>query len=139
MVLILVLVLGTLLHAQSVPSFERDVGELRTAQGLSRPQWSPDLARITLERARVLAVQGFLSHEDELGRGPGLQAVARGLPRGEYGEVLGVGSSPQAVWRAWLASEPHRAVLLEPGWQTWASASATVEATSVWVVRFWKP
>lgn len=144
-VLVLALVLGpeTSLHAQEDPAFDRvfdrDMEELRTSQGLSRPEWNPDLARITLERARVLAAQGSLSHEDAVGRGPGLQAVVQGLPRGEYGEVLGVGASPDGVWRAWLASPPHLAVLREPGWATWASASVVTGETTVWVIRFWKP
>lgn len=119
--------------------FEAEVAHLRGGHGLVVPKWDPDLALVVLERARELATEGQLSHQDAQGRGPGMQAVALGLPRGEYGEVLGVGASPEAVWRAWLASDPHREVLLEPGWQTWASASVTLEATSVWVVRFWKP
>lgn len=132
----LILAVGGVTQAQP---FEAEVAQLRGSRSLGAPQWSQELAWLVLDRAQELATEGRLSHEDAQGRGPGMQAVARGFPRGEYGEVLGAGASPEAVWRAWLASDPHREVLLEPGWQTWASASVTLGDTSIWVVRFWKP
>lgn len=90
-------------------------------------------------RATVLAAQGELTHEDQAGRGPADQMLARGGGPGTYGEILGAGTALELVWKAWLASPRHRAVLDEPDWQRWGWGRAARGASWVWVVRFWKP
>ena len=112
---------------------------LRSDKGLSAPEWDPDLAASCEGRAAELAAGGQLSHTDAQGRGPGLQAMALGLPPGDYGEVLGSGLSAAAVWAAWLASPPHRAVLLEPGWTKWGVGTAVYGDVTVFVLRLWRP
>lgn len=111
----------------------------RGALGLSVPENSEALNRSAQDRASVLAEAGELSHQDGLGRSPGLQMVAEGLPPGAFGEVLAAGPTLALVWEAWLASPAHREVLEEPGWTRWGWGVAPSGATQVWVVRFWKP
>jgi uncharacterized protein YkwD len=125
------------LTAQSLP--QTSLFAFRAESGLNLPDWDPELADSALLRAQVLAQAGELSHEDSLGRGPGLQALSEGLPPGEYGEVLGAGADFGAVWAAWLASPPHRKVLMTPGWTRWGSGSAPHGSTRVWVLRLWRP
>ena len=134
---LIVLALATPLPAQPVP--QPPLPTFRQSHGLSLPAWSSELADSALRRAQTLAETGVLSHEDPLGRGPGLQALAEGLPPGEYGEVLGAGRDFDAVWAGWLGSPPHRDVLSSPGWTRWGLGSAPLGATRVWVLRFWKP
>ena len=112
---------------------------LRTEEGLLVPAWDVELAASCLRRSATLAAGGGLSHFDDHGRGPGQQLLAQGFPPGLYGEVLGAGRDPQAVWRAWLASPTHRAVLVDPRWKAWAWASTGSGTTTVWVVRFRAP
>jgi len=112
---------------------------LRAPRALSVPDRDPELDRLCAARAAELAAAGVLSHEDRRGLGPGVQSVRSGYPAGEFGEVLGAGSRPEAVWEAWLASPAHREVLLTAGWTRWGAGQAARGATTVWVLRFWKP
>lgn len=125
--------------AAAEPPFREPLQGLRSAQGLSLPDLEPVLTQSAQSRAEALAAAGVLSHEDDQGRGPGLQLTATGYAPGEFGEVLGAGADPGAVWTAWLASPGHRAVLDAPGWTAWGAGSAPRGATTVWVLRFWKP
>jgi uncharacterized protein YkwD len=111
----------------------------RDEAGLSLPQWDEVLAATCRDRAAALAEAGVLTHEDARGRGPGGQLVAQGLGEGLYGEILGAGSDAAAVWKAWLASPRHRAVLADPRWKTWGWGTARTAASVVWVVRFRAP
>jgi len=105
----------------------------------SLPPIDKALSATCQDRAIELADSGELAHVDFEGRGPGQQAMAHGLPPGVYGEVLGSGPSPEAVWRAWLASPTHKGVLVEPGWTVWGWGSAPRGAVTVYVLRFYKP
>jgi len=111
----------------------------RSGAGLAVPDWDQALADTCGARAAVLAAGGGLSHGDDQGRGPGEQLVAQGFPPGLYGEVLGAGEDPKAVWRAWLASPPHRAVLADRRWTSWGWGAVTSGGTTVWVARFRGP
>jgi uncharacterized protein YkwD len=65
--------------------------------------------------------------------------MSEGLAPGEYGEILGSGVLASSVWKSWLASPTHRAVLLEPDWTTWGEGEAVYGRVTVYVIRFWKP
>jgi uncharacterized protein YkwD len=134
-----VLLLVSGLPALAQPSPQVWFSEYRIQEHLSVPVWSPELAGSAHRRALVLAESGSLAHQDAQGRGPGLQMASEGLPPGEYGEVLGAGADLGAVWRAWLASPTHRAVLSTPGWTLWGFGSAVRGPTRVWVLRLWRP
>jgi uncharacterized protein YkwD len=135
--LALVLTGSASLHAQQ--PFDGPLSTLRANTGLLLPQIDDSLSAACQSRAQELAASGELAHVDGQGRGPGEQAMAQGMPPGVYGEVLGAGFSPEAVWRAWLGSPTHRAVLVEPGWTLWGWGSAVRGAVTVYVVRFYKP
>lgn len=123
--------------AQSFPldEFQR----FRASLGLAVPAWNQALADTCGQRAAVLAAGGVLTHLDQRGRGPGEQLLTQGFPPGVYGEVLGAGEDPRAVWRAWLASPPHRAVLADCRWTSWGWGAVRSGATVVWVARFQAP
>ncbi len=110
----------------------------RADRGLSVPRQDESLSATCRSRAAELATAGELVHVKD-GQGPGLQAMAAGMPPGEYGEVLGSGPSATDVWAAWLASPAHREVLLSVGWKSWGWGSASLGEITVYVVRFWKP
>jgi len=117
----------------------QDLVELQhLRQGLAPLVWDQALAETCLNRALVLAAAGELTHEDS-GRSVGLQLVAQGFPPGLYGEVLGAGADPDSVWRAWLASPTHAAVLRDPRWTAWGWAKAESASGWLWVVRFRAP
>lgn len=115
------------------------LAQVRAGQDLPPPVRDPRLDRLCALRAAELAGLGALSHDDAEGRGPGLQALASGYPPGLFGEVLGTGPDLEQVWRAWLASPPHRSVLLQAGWTRWGAGWARRGAAAVWVLRFWQP
>jgi len=111
----------------------------RHQAGVSVPVWNPLMAQASEARAQDLVQAQTLSHQDDQGRGPGVQMLLHGFPPGEYGEVLGAGPQWQAVWEAWLASPTHRQVLSTPGWQQWAFGAARLGKTTVWVLRLYRP
>ena len=112
-------------------SFRQDLG-LRTLDV------DADLTASSHRRALALFQIGYLSHQDELGRGPGLQMISEGLPPGVYGEVLGAGPDWNSVWQAWLASPTHREVMADPAWRRWGWGVSSGVPT-VFVLRFWHP
>jgi len=126
-----------LLWGQSTP--DEILLSYRENSALSVPRWDANLAHSARNRASVLAQSGTLSHFDDQGRGPGLQMVSEGLPLGEYGEVLGAGSSFSSVWATWLNSPPHLAVLRTKAWTNWGWGSSERSGVTVWVLRFWRP
>lgn len=134
---LLVLIWSMPLAAQS--PFDGLLKTLRANAGFSMPRADEKLTMSCRTRAAELAASGELAHVDDRGRGPGQQAMAQGLPPGVYGEVLGAGPSADDVWRAWLDSPSHRSILVETGWLVWGWGSAVRGASTVYVLRFWKP
>ncbi len=118
--------------------FDESLQAFRSSQNLSMPDWDDSLAVSSHLRAEKLAALGALSHEEQ-GKGPGLQMLAEGFPPGTFGEVLGAGGDPEKVWRAWLDSPSHRALLSDPAWTSWGSGWATRGNTKVFVLRFRGP
>ena len=112
------------------------VQDLRRSHRLSVLGWDEALAASCRQRSQALVESGQLSHFDDQGRGPGEQLVGEGFPPGLYGEVIGAGHDPQQVWQAWLASGPHRAVLVDPRWVAWGWGAISTGSTTIWVVRF---
>lgn len=125
--------------ANAQPSLEDTLAGYYGVWGWTLPAADALLEESARSRATALAEQGELTHVDALGRGPADQMLAKGGGPGTYGEILGAGADLEGVWRAWLASPRHRAVLDEPGWQRWGWGRAARGASWVWVVRFWKP
>jgi uncharacterized protein YkwD len=92
------------------------VNSTRGAAGLAPVRANPKLARAASAHARDMARRGYFAHQRP--GGPSLRARLRaaGLRAGRFGEAIawGCGSlaTPAATLRSWLASPPHRAILL---------------------------
>jgi len=128
------LIVGILASGQAFPT-EAFVS-FRAEWGLQTPAWDEKLALSSQDRAEELARAGVLSHEDSLGRGPGLQMTSQGMAPGVFGEVLGAGADFAKVWQAWLNSPSHRAILADPSWLSWGWGQAALGKTTVYVIRF---
>lgn len=135
--LVLVVCLPLLVHAE--PSLNDTFAQYYGVRGWPLPAVDARLEESARARATVLAAQGELTHVDQDGRGPADQMLVLGGGPGAYGEILGAGADLELVWKAWLLSPRHRAVLDEPGWQRWGWGRAARGPNWVWVVRFWKP
>lgn len=98
------------------------VNQARASMGLRELRANHLLADAAERYARRMVREGFFSHEDPEGNGPAerLLAAGYGSRRSDRswtaGEALGSGTgvlaSPQALVYSWLASPPHRKILL---------------------------
>jgi uncharacterized protein YkwD len=101
-------------------SLLRLINNARAQHGLHGLRPSSALARAATGHARAMARFGFFAHESRDGSSP-RDRIARVDPRlasRGVGEVLlwrSPGPSPDQALSMWLASPPHRAVLLDPG------------------------
>lgn len=98
------------------------LNEGRASLGLKRLRAHAILTEAAQRYAQRMAREGFFSHVDPQGNGPIDRLVAAGYGkrrsgrRWKAGEALGYGtqelSSPVALLSQWLASPPHRRVVL---------------------------
>jgi len=89
----------------------------RTALGLQPVAGEPRLAQAAGAYAEVLTVNDWFSHVGPDGSTLVDRVTAAGFPfDAQLGEVLAWGAdwSPEGIVQAWMASEAHRAQLLEP-------------------------
>jgi uncharacterized protein YkwD len=97
------------------------VNRERRAAGLAPLRRDRRIARAAGRHARDMVRRGYFAHRR--GGGPDLGArLSRAGWRGTaWGEAIAYGcggrGSPRAIVRAWLASPPHRAVLLGAGYR----------------------
>ena len=101
----------------------RQMNALRAAHGLSRLRLSPALNAAAAAHSTQMARMGYFSHNSANGRSFSQRVAsyypARGYRSWTVGENLVYGSPDLGAARAlrlWLASPPHRANLLNPGW-----------------------
>jgi uncharacterized protein YkwD len=95
------------------------VNEVRAANGLGRLTASSGLERAALTHSRSMLLNGFFAHESKNGAPFWKRLKVFYVPRSRgwtVGENLamfgGVKPAADAVVSAWMASPPHRAVLL---------------------------
>ena len=100
------------------------VNALRTAHGLSRLRASAALAAAAAAHSSQMARLGYFSHNSANGASFSQRLAyyyrARGYRRWTVGENLVWASPDLGAARAlnlWLASPPHRAILLDPRWR----------------------
>jgi uncharacterized protein YkwD len=97
----------------------RLINDTRAERGLRSLRASRTLARTATGHARSMAQFGYFAHASRDGSSP-RDRIARADPRlaaRGVGEVLlwrSPGPSPDQALAMWLASPPHRAVLLDP-------------------------
>jgi hypothetical protein len=113
----------------------------RAAAGLAPTAWDDGLARAARQHAAELAGRGLLDHASPTpGRATVADRMARsGSPYTTHGENLAfVPAAFDAVRSSvegWLASPPHRANLLEPGFDRVGFGTAVDDRGGVYVVQ----
>jgi uncharacterized protein YkwD len=94
------------------------VNGTRAMAGLPAFRHERRLGRAASRHAADMGRRGYFAHVSPNGRSPLARVRAAGW-RGGVGEVIAWGcgalASPRATLRAWLASPPHRAIILGSG------------------------
>jgi uncharacterized protein YkwD len=92
------------------------VNKARTAAGLRGFSWNRSLARAATRHARDMTRRRYFAHQRPGGPSLARRARAAGFRGGNVGEAIAYGcgsrATPASIVRAWLASPPHRAILL---------------------------
>ena len=100
------------------------VNEARSAAGLGALSLRDRLSRIAERHTRRMADRGVLFHSD----------LGRKLPGAQAGEVVGFGSSVDAVFTELMASGSHRDILLGTAWRK-TGVGAVRHGGRVWVTQ----
>lgn len=92
------------------------VNKARTRAGLRGFGWNRALGRAAARHARDMARRGYFAHQRSGGPSTARRVRAAGFRGRRVGEAIAYGcgalGTPLAVVRMWLASPPHRAILL---------------------------
>src|SRR5262245_35508442 len=101
----------------------------RRAKGLASLRMSTALARAAADHARAMGARGFFSHSSADGTSPGtrIRRYYRGSTVGEALLWRSPDVSAAEAIRMWLASPPHRAILLNRGFRDVGFAAVRVE------------
>jgi uncharacterized protein YkwD len=91
----------------------RAINAARGAQHLPPLRPEPHLGLAARRYSRVLARTSQLTH-NALGEDVAQRLAAAGFRGSRFGENLAVGMTAAQTVAAWLASPPHRAILLSP-------------------------
>jgi uncharacterized protein YkwD len=103
----------------------REMNQVRVARGLRPLRAVPSLRSAARSHSQAMLSQGFFSHESADGTAFS-ERIRRyysnaGYARWSVGEALMASHSrateAEAVVTAWLASPPHRAIILSPTWR----------------------
>jgi uncharacterized protein YkwD len=114
----------------------------RAAAGLAPVIANPVLERVAGDYACRMVELGFFGHEDlYTGYGPGARALAHKYPFYAIGENLAAGQeTPAQAMRVWMASESHRAIILDPKWkEVGVAVRGGGEYGAYWVQEFGVP
>lgn len=132
--------------AQTLATLVCHVNAVRAQHGLRRVYGVTILSRSSSIRARRIVRCGDFSHTP-CGQSFGAPFSAVGYTRGRYavGETLAWmsgGMSPASAVARWMASPPHRRVLLSRGWRELGAAAVTAPglfghpSATLWVAQF---
>jgi uncharacterized protein YkwD len=92
------------------------VNKARTSHGLRGFAWNRSLARAATRHARDMSRRRYFAHQRAGGPSLGRRARAAGFRGRNLGEAIAYGcgslSTPASIVGAWMASPPHRAILL---------------------------
>lgn len=114
-----------------------EINRVRAADG-ARPV-SVDLRLVDAAggHARELARGEASGHVGRDGSSPGTRAWRAAYPWGRVGETVAAGfEAAREVVDGWMASERHRAVLLDPRYRDVGVGTAGREGARVWVALF---
>jgi uncharacterized protein YkwD len=100
--------------SSSEASLLQTMNAIRTSQGLAPLRVDVRLLRAARGHSADMLHRQYFAHGSVAGR-----ALAQGARGPVFGEDLAWGTSATAQWvvNRWLASPPHRAVLLRPGFR----------------------
>jgi uncharacterized protein YkwD len=113
-------------HNTNEATLLRLINHARTSRGLHAVQEHKALNVASLRHARDMMRRDYFSHVSLGGASVGTRVRRAGYSRSGYsrwtvGEVIGWGSgllgTPKAVFRAWMKSKSHRAVILGKRWR----------------------
>jgi uncharacterized protein YkwD len=101
-----------------------DLNRIRTGHGLEPLTLSPGLTEAALAHTQEMVAKGYFAHNSADGE-PFWKRIEAFYPQGGYdywsvGENLFWASGPTtaaAGMKAWMASPPHRANILDPAWR----------------------
>lgn len=92
------------------------VNKARTSAGLRGFSWNRALGRAATRHARDMSRRRFFAHQRRGGPSLARRARAAGFRGRNVGEAIAYGcgalGTPASIVRSWLASPPHRAILL---------------------------
>jgi uncharacterized protein YkwD len=111
----------------------------RRALGLRTVRPAAALERSAVWKARQMARNGYLSHDDLPGHRTLAQRLRQcGFAGGGWGEVLAAGQRrPRAVVRTWLSSPSHRAVIEARWWRAvGAGVARSPDGDRYWALDF---
>ena len=127
-------------RANCTNSMACTVNETRIAYGLSPLRTSPELVIAAEQYADELAARGVLDHQSQSGAWPWDRAHAAGYYSWEVGEVIGwTEGDVQHVMRAFLDSERHRTIILDPKYTTAGVGEACRAGRCYYVVNVGAP
>ena len=94
------------------------INQQRARSGRGGLGWDAHLARAAGRHAADMVRRHYFGHVSPSGRSPLARVRAAGW-HGNVGEMIAWGcgalATPRATVRAWMASPPHRAIMLGPG------------------------
>jgi uncharacterized protein YkwD len=102
------------------------INEARAARGLHRLRARDSLTRAARAHSRSMLTLGYFSHSSASGESYGDRILRYGYSRAgcsswSVGEIIGWGAgttgNAKAVFRAWMNSSGHRAVILRGRWR----------------------
>jgi uncharacterized protein YkwD len=102
------------------------INDARAAHGLALVRPRTVLCKAAQSHSREMIVYGYFSHNSHNGESFASRLVRFGYCRNGYsswsaGEVIGWGNGTEgtaaAMFRVWMASSGHRAVILTPRWR----------------------
>jgi uncharacterized protein YkwD len=102
-----------------------ELNEVRAARGLRPLRAAPSLRTAARSHSTAMLELGFFGHNSADGTAFSDRIrryyTSRGWQTWSVGEALLANEGPQldakAIVRAWLASPPHREIILSPGWR----------------------
>jgi len=121
--------------ADSMSIIEK-VNTFRSARGLRRLESFNLLETAAEAYALEIAETGLFSHTDVSGKRAAERFKAFGGTSLKVGEVIGVGSSEEAVFQAWVRSDSHREVILAPRWSHIGVGEAEFKGRKMMVALF---
>jgi len=114
------------------------VNRERRAAGLAPLRRDRRIARAATRHARDMARRGYFAHQRSGGPDLGARLSRAGWRGSAWGEAIasgcGASGAPRAIVDLWLASPPHRAILLGARYRVAGVGVASARRCTTWVL-----